>query len=186
MKFAVLMAAVSVLLLMLLACATPTPSVDWSQERFMQSPTRFGEDQLLLEQDGWQVWRLYKKYDSRCIAIKPAEGRNWPELSWQTTPVSGGAGFYMQWEQDQTQAYFGFYGAHPFGRVVLVWHNGESVFDINQRETVLAWQGQTLAFRVSSQPQEGIYSEGLSVDGELDFSGVQQAYAALTQCHQKP
>jgi hypothetical protein len=168
----------------LAACTNPTQPTDWRQQRFMQSPTNFEDDELLLEQQGWQVWRQYQKYDSRCIAVKPAEGRLWPEFFWHATPVSGGAGFYMLWQEQQTLPYFGFYGTHLLGRIALAWRDGEPVLDINQRDTVLAWSGETLDFSVTTQPQAGSYAGSLTVTGTLDFSGVQQAYAALEQCQQ--
>ena len=172
------------LALLLSACAGPSQPINWAHERNMRQPDLTETHKLLLEQEGWQVWRRVKGRVSRCVAVKPANGRRWPQFDWQVVPVSGGAGFYMLWEEKQTQPYFGFYGAHAFGKVTLAWRDGVSVLDTNNRDAVLSWQGETLDFEVTTQPAPEIYAESLTLTGQLDFSGVQQAYAALEQCHE--
>ena len=171
--------------LLISACSATTGVTDWSQQRNMRQHLIELEDQLLYQQDGWQVWLLYKQRKFRCIALKPASGRPWPEFTDDFAALSGGAGFYMLWEEKQQQPYFGFYGAHPYGKIARAWRNGQFVPATNDRDVILGWEGETIDFEITTQPEANIYSEVLTLSGRLDFSGVQQAYEAFQACHQR-
>ena len=184
MKLCMPMLSIGLICLLFAACSTQSQTVNWAKERNMRKPNLTVAKQLLLEEEGWQVWRLATRRSVRCIAVKPANSRSWPEFTWDIVPVNGGAGFYMLWEEKWKQPYLGFYGAYPFGKVALVWRDGESVLETNNREAVFSWQGETLDFEVTTQPLPEVYAESLTVSGQLDFTGVQQAYNALEECYQ--
>lgn len=163
------------------ACSISEKPRDWQQLRQNQF-SYIQQNHLLQEQNGWQIWQVVRKRKPYCMAIKPATGRSWPEFSKETTPVSGGAGFYM--DLDAEHAYLGFYGAHGYGRISRAWLDNEIVLDTNNPDTVLSWEGKTLDFEVESQPSAGIYRNPLTVTGQLDFTGVTAAYDAVKQCQQ--
>ena len=171
------------LILVLIGGCTHTVGIDWSQQRNMQMQRNSLEDRLLFEQNGWQVWSLYKQRKMRCIALKPAAGRPWPEFIDDYSAVTGGAGFYMLAEEKKPQQYFGFYGAHAHGKIARAWRRSDAILEINNRVNVLGWEGETLDFEITSQPQADVYTELLTLSGQLDFTGVQQAYEAFSQCH---
>ncbi|HYQ92671.1 MAG TPA: hypothetical protein VES89_11520, partial [Candidatus Competibacteraceae bacterium] len=61
---------------------------------------------------------------------------------------------------------------------------GHTFTDINNRDTVLAWEGKQVSFQVRTLPD----ADSQAVDettGILDFTGVNQAYQQMMQCHSR-
>ena len=166
--------------------------------------------QLLIEIKGWQIWATRDKERAACVAVKPARGAPWPTIS-SAYVVSGGAGFNMYILDHLEIPFFGFYGEHPFGTSIAE-VNGKTERYFNDRDTILAWQDLTVPFQVFTQAQTqdqlstslwerktplvGLSSPiarplssaplegGRKTAGELDFTGVDQAYQALMRCHE--
>ena len=165
--------------------------------------------QLLTEIKGWQIWATRDKERAACVALKPARGAPWPTIS-SAYVVSGGAGFNMYILDHLEIPFFGFYGEYPFGTSIAE-VNGITERYFNDRDTILAWKDLTVPFQVFTQPQTrdelstplrerktplvGLSSTvarplssvplegGRKTSGELDFTGVDQAYQALMRCH---
>jgi hypothetical protein len=150
-------------------------------------------EQLLIEQDGWQVWELANKDEVTCLALKPAEGTSPPRFiqdrratftkNYKT--VSGGAGFFMYLTDAGGIPYYGFYGRHPYRWLSVAEKDGERVLDINNRETVLSWEGRSINFRVDSQPDQFSTREGHADSGTVDFTAVTAAHQAMMECYQR-
>lgn len=164
---------------------------------------------LLTEIQGWRVWATRNKKHAACVAIKPARGAPWPTIS-AGYVVSGGAGFTMYILDHLEIPFFGFYGEYPFGTSIAE-VNGKTQRYFNDRDTILAWQDLTVTFQVFTRPQTqdelstplwerktpliGLSSQvakpfsaaplegGHMTTGEVDFTGVDQAYQTLMRCH---
>lgn len=169
----------ALLLLGLLAgCAgTSTPSQPSAYDR------QTGDyRELLLEQDGWRVWRLVSNYRITCFAVKPAPGRDWPMLDQELALPSGGMGFYAVARPDWPRPHMGFYGQHPYDRLSRAELDGATIEDVDDRDRVLGWEGRRVAFRVSTLPTPGMVDEAFRQFGELDFTGVSAALQQLDAC----
>ncbi|NJN45787.1 MAG: hypothetical protein HC808_04115 [Candidatus Competibacteraceae bacterium] len=72
--------------------------------------------------------------------------------------------------------YYGFYGRDPYRWLTIAEQNGARVLDVNNRETVLAWEGTTVDFRVETQPDQFSTQEGHTAFGTVDFTAVTEAH----------
>jgi hypothetical protein len=80
--------------------------------------------------------------------------------------------------------YFGFYGKYPYRLPGIATLAGRTVTDINNRDTVLAWEGKQVSFQARTLP--GANSQAVDeTAGTLDFTGVNQAYQKLMECHSR-
>ena len=170
-----------------------------------QGPPEFGQDrstalrrdqQLLAEFDGWRVWELTDDKVVTCMAVKPVTGTPWPEFSGgrllpslayaraavSRRMVSGGAGFFMYILNNVEIPYFGFYGRYPYRLPSVAELNGKTIADTNNRDTVLAWEGQTVSFKLNTQPSETSNTVE-ETTGTVNFTGINKAYQTMMQCH---
>ena len=213
-KFLVRAMFVFIALLFLTACAAPSgPAV----EPWGFSDTRIGEiypyQKLRAKVDGWQIWETASKKRAACVALKSATGTALPHLSAGDGIVTGDGGFYMVTRDDTEIPYLGFYGEYPYARKVDAAISGKVVSDVNNRNTVLGWDGANVSFQVITQPYGGLYSSSSgfsgeihldaflkkdepsaaevsgknfdSTSGEVDFTGVKKAYEAMMQCRSR-
>ena len=159
---------------------------------------------------GWRLWEVASKVGSACVAIKVAEGKAWPKISIENRNVTGQGGFYMFSLAQGGLPYFGFYGKYGYPRTMEATINGRTIADVNDRDTVLGWDGQRVDFRVvthnysgafpnqfgstgavhlerllGSSPQAEASDEEDETTGAVDFSGVSSAYEAVTDCQQR-
>jgi len=149
--------------------------------------------QLLAEQDGWQVWELANKVEVVCLAFKPAAGAASPRFAQDRRltfnrdykNISGGAGFFMVITDAGGLPYYGFYGRDPYRWLTIAEQDGERVLDVNNRETVLAWEGTTVDFRVETQPDQFSTQEGHTAAGTVDFTAVTMAHQVMMKCYQR-
>ncbi|MDX1604838.1 MAG: hypothetical protein R3202_01525 [Candidatus Competibacterales bacterium] len=139
----------------------------------------------LLEAEGWRVWRQVDNYRATCVTLKPAVGGTWPVLNESRSLPSGGAGFYMIRREGWAQPLFGFYGQHPHDKVSRAWLDGAPV-DPSGLDEVLAWEGRTVEFTVSTLPAPQAYDEAQTQRATLDFSGVRRAREAFRDCRDVP
>ncbi len=98
--------------------------------------------------------------------------------------LSGGAGFFMFILNDAETPYFGFYGKYPYRLPGIATLAGRTITDINNRDTVLAWEGKQVSFQARTLPD----ANSQAVDetaGTLDFTGVNQAYQTMMDCHSR-
>lgn len=154
---------------------------------------------LLADFDGWRVYELKNGDLVTCMAIKPAPGMPWPDLAggpiWQARlpnawskeyrTLSGGAGFYMYSVNKTAIPFFGFYGKYPFQLPSLARQDGEAIYAVNDRDTVLNWEGKDIDFEVTTQPAEDRYETVDTAAGTLNFSGVTKAYQLIQACHER-
>lgn len=167
----------ALLLALLLGCTSASPPRPSAYDR------QTGDyRELLLEQDGWRVWRLVSNYRVTCFAVKPAPGRDWPTLHRELALPSGGMGFYAVARPDWPRPHMGFYGQHPYDRVSRAEPDGVTIEDVDDRDRVLGWEGRRVAFRVSTLPGPGQFDEAFRQNGELDFTGVGTALQQLDEC----
>lgn len=168
---------VVMLLALLLGCASTVPPRPSAYDR------QTGDyRELLLEQDGWRVWRLVSNYRVTCFAVKPAPGRDWPMLNRELALPSGGMGFYAVARPDWPRPHMGFYGQHPYDRVSRAELDGATIEDVDDRDRVLGWEGRRVSFRVSTLPAPDMFDEAFRQFGELDFTGVGAAFRQLDEC----
>jgi len=170
-----------------------------------QGPPEFGQDrstalrqkqQLLAEFDDWRVWELTDDKVVTCMAVKPVTGTPWPEFSGgrllpslayaraavSRRMVSGGAGFFMYILNNVEIPYFGFYGRYPYRLPSVAELNGKTIADTNNQDTVLTWEGQTVSFKLNTQPSETSNTVE-ETTGTVNFTGVNKAYQSMMQCH---
>ena len=98
--------------------------------------------------------------------------------------LGGGAGFFMFILNNVETPYFGFYGKYPYRLPGVATLAGHPFTDINNRDTVLAWEGKQVSFQARTLPD----ATSQAVDettGILDFTGVNQAYQRLMECHSR-
>jgi len=98
--------------------------------------------------------------------------------------LGGGAGFFMFILNNAETPYFGFYGKYPYRLPGVATLAGRTFTDINNRDTVLAWEGKQVSFQARTLPD----ATSQAVDetpGTLDFTGVNQAYQSLMECHSR-
>lgn len=98
--------------------------------------------------------------------------------------LNGGAGFFMFILNNAETPYFGFYGRYPYRLPGIATLAGQTVTDINNRDTVLAWEGKQVSFQARTLPD----ANSQAVDettGILNFTGVTQAYQKLMECHSR-
>ena len=96
--------------------------------------------------------------------------------------LGGGAGFFMFILNNAEAPYFGFYGKYPYRLPSVATLAGRTFADINNRDTVLSWEGKQVSFKARTLPD----ATSQAVDettGILDFTGVNQAYQSLMECH---
>lgn len=141
--------------------------------------------ELLLDADGWRVWRRTSNYRSTCLAIKPAPGSDWPTLNESLSLPSGGAGFYMIVRDGWERPTLGFYGAHPYDKLSTAELDGVTIDDADDPDRVLGWAGRSVDFRVNTLPSPAAYDEGETQSASLDFTGVETAYRTLQRCHEQ-
>jgi hypothetical protein len=152
--------------------------------------------QLLAEFDGWRVWQLGDGGLTTCMAMKAVPGTTWPSLerdtflpklgsSWATDRrfPSGGAGFFMYITSRVEIPYFGFYGKYPYRMPSVAERGGQKIFNVDNADTVLSWEGSAVAFKVNSHPNQEDYNNLHEASGVIDFTGVQRAYQMMMGCH---
>jgi len=203
-------ALVSAIVSMLLACAN---SLDDSlSAEAVGSVRRLTPDRyriLVGGMQGWRIWQTYFKGEKACLAVKPAVGETWPNFI-ENIVIAGGKGFAMRIVDRSEVPSFSFYGEYP-GAADRVRINGETLEYIDDAATVLVWDGRTLSFEVNSEPlpEKGGLQERLQSNepllegsyglpqkrfptpqggsyvqqGEVDFSGLRDAYQARLACH---
>jgi hypothetical protein len=154
------------------------------------------QEKLLAEFDGWRVWEFTDDKVMTCMAVKPVAGTPWPDFTTGTflprlaatrravgrRMVSGGAGFFMYILNDMEVPYFGFYGKHPYRLPGVAVLNGKTILDTNNQDTVLAWEGLMVSFKLNTQASETSTTLD-ETTGTLDFTGVNKAYQSMMQCH---
>lgn len=173
----------TLLLATLLGGCGSEPVIDQSSLAERQTGTY---RQLLLEQDGWRIWRRMRGFRSTCLAVKPAPGRNPPQFNEELSLPSGGVGFYMVIRESWSRPVLGFYGEHPYDRISSAELDGEDILDVDDRDRVLSWEGREVGFRISTLPAPNAHDEALRQTGTLDFTGVTMAHQALLDCHNQP
>lgn len=185
----------------LLSACAGGPSVTSSPEQYGFASSIGGtaaqREKRIAEENGWRIWEISGERSGRlrikvgsderaiCIAVKPVPGSPWPVFSTDYRYVSGGKGFYMRIEDSETIPYFGFFGQHPYRWPAEVKAGGQTVADTNNRDTVLAWEGQDVPFRITTQPSAESYKETTEDTGILNFTGVREAYRRLMACHER-
>lgn len=168
----------------LTACTTAPDSIYWDDDRFLQAPGTVEKDHMLLEENGWRVWRRVTKKEVQCIALKPAAVGEWPRFVNDPGLVNGTPGFYMVIKAGADRPYFGFYAANSFGRIVFADYQGKILRSLNDQALVLSLENVEIPFRISSQVSPKIYQETETQSATLDFTGVNTAYEAMMACHQ--
>jgi hypothetical protein len=166
---------------------------------------------LRAEQDGWRIWEVASKERAACVAVKPAEGTAWPDLSVVKGSITGSGGFYMFLADKSSLPYFGFYGRYRYPGKTVVRTGDSTVSDVNNRDTVLSWEGLRVSFQVTTQAGVGgVYRPSGSnwgtfellgafrddqprpaapadidarATGTVDFTGVDGAYRTMLRCH---
>ncbi len=96
--------------------------------------------------------------------------------------LDGGAGFFMYLLNQAETPYFGFYGKYPYRLPAVATVAGSTVADPNSRDAVLAWEGQSVSFRVNTRPSETSTTLD-ETSGTIDFTGVRQAYDIMLACY---
>ncbi len=142
--------------------------------------------ELLLEQDGWRVWREVRQFQFGCLAVKPGPGRNWPAFNADLSVPHGGVGFYMIIRENWSRPHMGFYGQNPYGRLSTAELDEATITDVDDRDRVLGWEGREVAFQVSTLPAPSAFGEALRQTGTLDFTGVALAYSIMMDCYDQP
>lgn len=184
---------------LLSACAGgPTTTSNAGQYGFASTMgAALQREKRIAEENGWRIWEITGERSGRlrirvggdqqviCIAVKPVPGTPWPAFSTDYRYVSGGKGFYMRIEDSETTPYFGFFGQHPYRWPADVKVSGHTVADTNNRDTVLAWEGQDVSFSITTQPSAESYKETYEDTGILNFTGVREAYRRMMECHQR-
>lgn len=132
---------------------------------------------------GWQNWRIADEERIICLALKPEKGASWPKFSKEYKTLYGGAGFYMVIADNVKTPYFGFYGQYPYRRLSTAQVNGKTITDTDNLNTVLSWQGLEVSFRIPTQPSRDNDTDIHEALGAVDFTGVEQAYRSMMQCH---
>lgn len=140
----------------------------------------------LLAADGWRVWRRSYHFDGTCIAIKPAPGKRWPDIDEHRALPHGGAGFYLLIKDGWSQPNLGFYGDYLYDKRSSATIAGQPAGDPGTLRQVLSWEGRKVDFTVSTLPDRDAFSDFQRERGQIDFTGVRAAYAALMRCHTHP
>jgi len=181
--------ALAILLLPILAglsgCDT-TPDLFQDPDTGGLSRLRFGRDENLLAQSqGWRMVELRDRERVYCMAVKPADPEVWPRYSELHRTLVGGAGFYMTLVDGVGLPYFGFYGKYPHRWPATAEVDGQTVPDVNNRETVMAWEGKDVSFEVVTQPSAATQTVFDTASGTVDFTGVRTAFRIIELCHRE-
>jgi hypothetical protein len=192
-------------------CAASDTPVEPYRSGYSSETEVYPYRKLRAEQNGWRVWEVASKERAACVAVKPAENTPWPDLSVARGSITGSGGFYMFAPDQEALPYFGFYGKYPHPDKTVAKVGDSSVPHVNQRDTVLSWEGQRVSFEVTTHAGAGgVYRPSRAnwgnveirnlfkadesqatepVDtnqrttGTVDFSGVDEAYRMMLRCH---
>lgn len=169
-----------ILALLLAACAGPDESRFSSVVPQALQTGHYQQHRII--EDGWRIRRLVDRYRVTCFAVKPAPDQPDPEVDTGLGVPFGGAGFYMMAREGGARPVFGFYGRHPYDRISTAERNGTEIADVDDQDRVLGWEGETLRFRVNTLARSGATETAEDQRGELDFTGVREAFTALVDC----
>lgn len=172
--------------LLLTACAVSPDPIDRAEQIGRRDQTFVPSyADLLYDQQGWRVLEASNKERTVCVAIKPAPGTSWPDYTADLRAIGGGAGFVMLHPVGAALPYFGFYGRHFYGRKVSVTVDGQNRVSVDDRDTVLAWEGREIPFTVTTLPEADLYDQADRTSAAVDFTGITAAYEVLERCYQR-
>ncbi len=203
----------AVVLLLVSGCATAPDAV---VEPWGRGDSRTSQilpyQKLRAKTAGWRIWEVADKNRLGCVAIKPADGTPWPRLSAIDGTVTGRGGFYMFTLASLDTPQFAFYGSLGSAAKTMAEAEGKTFADVNDRATVLGWEGLAVAFEVTTQPPIDLYgrpsqtpgtfqlreigkafgdeapapsSEAVVTEGVVDFTGVRAAFEEMMDCRRR-
>lgn len=147
--------------------------------------------QLLFDQQGWKVYRARNVEFHSCFAYKVAEGSQEPAASgagMALGQISGAPGLKLYISDDSDQYEYGLFGEGFYtGRALLeaggnIWSAVYSFGDL-QLPDLLALDGQTANVEIASYRYRSRVGPRMYFTGQIDLSGLSDAYAALESCN---